>query len=215
LSLEPLSLILNLVFLVVGAVLGVWYTEFKKRPQLIVSGSGTVHRGIKKHSITVTNNHGWIGLSLGPTAVLGRHVHGGVRRGIPIERNAAKDCRAHLFDKATGRPVTGLHWRSRDDPNRYDAAVTIPSGEQASLMLFAALEAVPDRYFVFEPDPTGPDGVKVPPDRVQFSGEHNFEVRISSANAPTITTDVTVRPDYSGHLYVEQRGPRGGGSSLF
>lgn len=199
-----------------GVWLGVWYAEYIRRPQLRFTGGGSARVPFRRDTFTITNEPGWIGVAIGESTILGRRLHSGIRRGLVVDRHPAKQCHAHLIDKAKARPITGLYWHSPDDGDRYESAPTIPGGESRSLMLFAALPSEPTTYFAFEPDASSPFGIRVPEEHVRYTGEHEFEVHINYANGRTLTADVAVTLDYQGNLHVEQRHKGGGrSSSLF
>ena len=51
---------------------------------------------------------------------------------------------------------------------------------------------------------------------LKFTGEGDFEVRVTCSNGAAVSVDIHVRLDYQGNLQVEQRHKSGGrGSSIF
>ncbi len=214
------SFVFGIVAFVLGVALGtwfgVWYAEYVKRPQLRLSGGGSASTPFRRSTLTVNNDPGWIGVGMGESTILGRRIHRGFRRGLAIDRNPAKQCQAQLIDKAKGRTVTSLVWQVRDDPDHYEPLTTLAGGESRVLMLFAAVPSEPSAYFVFEPDAGSPYGIRVPDERLRFTGDNEFEVRVNYSNDSTLRVDVAMTVDYRGNLYVEQRQKgRGGSSSLF
>ena len=82
--------------------------------------------------------------------LFGWKVHRTFEKGLSVERDAAKECRAWLHDKATGRPVAMLWWRGpMDGASDWRQDVDIDSGEGYDLMLLARLESEPLKYFPF------------------------------------------------------------------
>ena len=209
------NILISVASLVVGSVIGAWYTEFIRRPLLAVTGSGSVHKGVHRYSVSVSNLPAFVGITIGSTALLGRRIHRGFRRGLTIDRNPAKQSRAVLVDRTSGRVLMGLHWLIHTEPRSYEATRSIAGGESATVMVFARLPSERSHYFAFQPDPQGPDGVRVPEEHVKFDGERDFELRVNYSNGRIARCDLDVRFDYQGNMHVEQRHSRGRTSALF
>jgi hypothetical protein len=207
-------ILLAIVSLALGVVITGWYTEYAKRPLLRIDGSGSSRSGsVNRFHLTVSNPPTFMGIDLGGTMVLGRRLHAGFRRGLTVDRNPAKHCHAHLYRKPSGDHITGLYWWSG---GRFESAITIQGGDSASVALFARNAFEPPKYFVPQPDPAAPQGIREPEGYLKFTGEGDFEVRVTYSNGATVSVDIRVRLDYQGNLQVEQRHKSGGGgSSIF
>jgi hypothetical protein len=128
-----LSIVLPFVTLVAGA----WLQEFRKRPKLVLSGSGggSVGTTYRSWQVSIQNRPGLLGLSLGETTVLGKNIHRGRTWGLRYDRNASVESRAWLCDEERKEGVDLLHWDMAPADPRYQQFVTIPSGKEARLML--------------------------------------------------------------------------------
>lgn len=128
----------------VGTLVSTWYHFFLHRPKLQVCGSGS---GSTTH-IDLWNEPGLFGLILPETTILGRVIHGRKEFGHVVERNPANQCRAWLYDKESNRAIRPLWWRTSD--GNFTQEVSIKSGEQVSLMVFARLAEEKRKYFVYD-----------------------------------------------------------------
>jgi hypothetical protein len=211
------AVVIPIITLIVGALLGSWYTVWMKRPKLRPSGSsGAGGQDFHSNSIRLRNQPGLLGLNLPETIIFGKQIHGYIERGLTFERTPAKDCRATIHDKKSGRHIAHLWWRrppSSDGGPAWAMDTTIESGEECDLMLFARLTNEPLKYFIFAPqnpvDPSSP--VQVPVEHAKFNDTHEFSVRVSySYNRQKYTFTTIVTKGYDGRL--SHQGPVGGGS---
>jgi hypothetical protein len=211
-----LQVVVPIVTLILGALLGVWFTVYLTRPMLRVTGSGggggASGPGYYTNYASITNSPGLMGISIKPTVLFGKRVHGRLEKGLTVTRNPAEECIANIHDKETGEFIAPLWWRSVDDPDRVVRTVSIKTGEAISLMLFARLNSEPLRYFIYASS-GGFTNVQAPVDEVKFRDTKKFSVRISySYGRQKLEFDVTVRKGYDGRLSWEAVG--GGGGSF-
>jgi hypothetical protein len=197
---------------VLGAVLGAWYSIYLRRPKLGITGGGGgggPGPGHHRNHVTVSNRPGLPGIRLNETAILGWRIHGPIEKGYAVDRDAAKECRATILDKQTGRHIAPLWWRSRS--SEYSNTVTIESGQSYDLMLFARLDSEPLKYFVFASKPETPHELMIPVEEAKFADTHEFAVKITYAyGRQQLRFDITMRKGFDGRLYYE--GKHGGGS---
>lgn len=196
------SIILPIITLVLGVVLGTWFTAYMSRPKLKVVGGGG---GATSTSLRVMNRPGFMGLSLQETVIFGKRISDGIYKGIPIERAAANECVAHLYDKETGDLASVLYWRtvsvSGAGPPR--TVIDLKSGEQADLLVFARKPDDPVKYFVFKPGGESFQAI-VPPDSAMLSETRRFFIRIQySFGRQSLVINVKVRRALEGRLYFE------------
>jgi hypothetical protein len=128
------SIIVPIIRLVLGVVLGTWFTAYVSRPELKAIGGGNGGGGTY---LRIMNRPGFMGLSLQETVIFGKRISNGIYKGIPIEKATANECVAHLNDKDSGDLVSGLYWRPLSDPGRARSVIELRSGEQADLLIFA------------------------------------------------------------------------------
>lgn len=156
-----------------------------------------------------------MGIRFGETVILGKHIHGGLEKGLSIERNAATECTAGILDKETGTYIARLWWwppSGTSDP--WQSMITLRSGESRALMLFARLENEPTRYFIFAPsaDTASPLPCQIPTEDAKFKETHRFVVRITySYGRQTLTFDTTISKEFDGRLRFQLHG-QGAGS---
>lgn len=194
----------SLVTLVIGLVAGAWWAEWRKRPVLKVNGGGAGQTQTYKQSHwTLTNEVGFIGVRVGGTTVLGKRLHSGVRRGIPVLRNPATKCYAHLYDRDTKRLIAPLYWRA--DDGTFVQSATIVGGDTRDLMIFAGVPSEPTKYFPFAPDPTSPQTPLIPPEQARLEGPMRLEVRVTSSTGTLLQESFDVVKDYGGNLHEERR----------
>jgi hypothetical protein len=209
------QILVPIVTLVLGVFLGAGYSQYLQRPRLRLSGSGGgggPGPGYHQTHVCVRNDPGFLGIRISETVVFGKRIHPSFTKGLPVERNTAKECNAVLLDKASGEFVTHLWWRSVVDGRfEWKRLVDLASGESADLMLFARLDAEPTRYFPFDVDNEFAPGPRTPPEEAKFSDTHRFLVRITySYGRQDMSSEAAVVKGYDGRLRWETEG--GGGS---
>jgi hypothetical protein len=165
-----------------GLLIGAWYTIYLRRPKLrIVGGGGGGDQRFRASHINITNEPGRLGMKLGPTILFGRELHGWREFGVSFDRNRAPECRAALFDRKTSQHLAPLWWHSTEPGAPWQQAITLESGAQAELWVFARLTADPTKCFVFEPsDPASPSTEpRVPSDAALIETSREFTIRVS------------------------------------
>ena len=207
------SVVLPIVTLIVGALLGVWFTVYLTRPRLRVTGGGggggASGPGYYANHASITNMPGLMGIRINPTVLFGKTIHGHFEKGLTITRNPAEECIADIHDKETGDFIAPLWWRSPDDPSRVVRIISIRTGQTAELMLFARLNSEHLRYFIYA---SGGDflDVRAPVDEVKFADTKKFSVRIKySCGRQKLEFDAIVRKGYDGRLSYEAGGSGG------
>src|SRR5258708_28126946 len=128
------------IFLVLGFSLGLWASFYVKRPRIIVCGNGsggaTGPDSYCDHRIRIRNTRGWIGLKIGEVEVFGLRITGPRQLGVPVIRDPAERCTAELLDD-DGQRIAHLWWRTLTDPIDEAQYVTLASGDDAELVVFA------------------------------------------------------------------------------
>ena len=176
-----LQIVVPIVTLVLGALLGVWFTVYLARPTLRVTGSGGgggSGPGFYATHANITNSPGLMGIRIKPTVLFGKRVHGSLEKGLTIVRNPADECIANIHDKETEEFIAPLWWRLSDDPDRAVRTVSIKTGQTVSLMLFARLNSEPLRYFIYTSSGKFTD-VQPPVDEAKLRDTKKFSVRVS------------------------------------
>lgn len=197
-----------MIGVILGAVVGFWYSHAVTQSKLEINGSGTGSSGgLVQTQLQVSNNPRFVGLQIGRTIVLGKPLHRGVSQGIIVERVEAKQCTARLIEAESHEHLAQLWWDPTGVPADYKTVVSIPCGTSVSLKLFARRESDVSAYFVFDPDGNGVP--KVPSEDMWFRGNKKFLVEIAYSNGKTLRFHVTVRKSYGGPLYVEHLGGNG------
>lgn len=166
----------NIIFLILGILLGGWYTIFLKRPKLS-KNIGSVGGGgfSQKHSTigaVIHNEHGLIGFDLRPNTIFGRPINSYRRIGLPMERETAKKCMAVLYDRQSGESLGQLWWQLPE--GKMSLTTSIESGESATLMVIARLGEEQDQYFIFKP--RGKDDRSLAEPEFKFTGSMQFEI---------------------------------------
>jgi len=117
----------------------------------------------------------------------------------------AHQCTAVLVEKGMQQGV-GLYWTPTGDVA--SNITTIEPGQQASLRVFARVDADPVHYFPYQPaDASGMP--RVPPPHAQFAGVHSFDLTIYySYGRQRMTFEVGMGVDPNGNLQF--RHPSGG-----
>lgn len=188
-------------------LVGVVTTVYIKRPKLMVTGGGGggsgAEDGFQTYPITVENVPGRVGIPIGQTVLLGFRINRGHWFGLPVMRETAMECVAHLCDR-DGRAISGLWWRSPNDNSKRELVVNIEASQRLDLFLFAQKNNDLPNYFPYTPGPN--DNPRVPP--AKFSGKDDFVVQISYSNGQKVRKfRYTVFDDYqSGHIMVQQKG---------
>lgn len=176
-----LQVFIGVVLLLVGAMAAILIENFIKRPKLVVSGSGGgggPGPGFYRNHITIRNEPGQFGLKLKSTTILGKRVHGSIEMGQVFDRTPAHECRAFLYDKASGESMGLLWWRALPTAEAFTQTITLNSGESAELMLFARLNDERSKYFKFDPESSSETIPKVPDDELKLSDTRDFVVEI-------------------------------------
>ena len=210
-----MTIAIPLVLLVVGTLLAAGFGIYLKRPTLRAVGSGG-GGGQQFHScrVQIRNVPGLFGIRLGETVLFGRILHRPIDKGLPIDRNPAKDCAAWIYDGE--QALTTLWWQSRNTRDAWQQRTTLESGDAAELVLFARLHDEPTQYFIFAPsDPTDPNmNPRVPDAGEKFQATitpREFAVHLVGMDGRRYHVfPVRVRLQ-SGLMYVES----GGGAGSF
>ena len=209
-----IPIITLLVGAVLGALLGRWYGVYQSRPVLTIIGSGGGGGPGPGYHVTharLQNRPGLVGLRLNDSA-FGRRLHGFIERGLPVERNPARECSARLHDKQTGEFIAPLWWRRPEASVPWQISTDLASGEEAELMLFARLHEEPTRYFPFAPADQRVSGAapSVPPAEARFEGTRDFSVEISySYGRQRARFDASVKLGFDGRLSCLLKGAGG------
>lgn len=145
-----------------GAVTSTWHSYYVRRPKLRVIGSGSGGGSFYHNRITISNSPGLLGVRLPETTIFNKNIHSDIEIGLPVDRNPARNCRAWLYDKETNRGIAQLWWQTID--GKMTREVTLESGEQADLMLFARLKDEKRKYFVYQVESSNNPNLKIPDD---------------------------------------------------
>lgn len=211
------SLLGSAVTLLIGTFLGLWLSEFVRRPRLRISGSGSGGSPYSVITATVSNDAGFIGITLGRTIIFGRPVLQHRRWGEVVERHPAL-CSAWITDRDNpDAGGVGLYFRTGDTPPyKYENQVKIAGGEYAHLCLLVVRGEDRRRYFIFAPDS---DGQPVVPEEVDmFNGPRQFVVHLSYSNGHKVDKWLLkITKGLDGHLAYRlsrygKKGELGGGS---
>lgn len=197
------------VSLVAGAFFGLWLGEYVKRPKLIIGGSGggAVHvPGFRIYSVTVANAPGFIGLNIGKTVVFGRSFIQARQLGTFFDRRPSR-CTASLHE-AKDRSGVGLVVTNNQGVS--DGMPVVPTGGHANVYLFARLEAVPDKFFIYQATSAADPTPVVPEPHRQWS-EKDFILRINSDRGTEVEMPVQVHLHLQGTLWISAAG---GGSAF-
>jgi hypothetical protein len=191
----------------VVSILFFWITAYNSRAILRANGSGngsvsTVpgSPGYGYNHLNIENPPGFIGINIGTTVLFGHRIHGGMIKGVPVDRRTAQGCTAELYDIANVH-VAGLWWRVTEDgkPHRYVRTLDIASGEIRELMCFAWQVDDPSYCYAYQPGIIdGPP--RIPPEAGRFGDTREFVVRIMYSRGRQRTTiPVTMRKSYDGN----------------
>jgi hypothetical protein len=193
-----------IITLILGAFLGAWISVFAARPKLKVVGSSSGgNANGYRNQLRIMNRPGLMGITLGPTIILGKRISRGFEKGITVERATANECTAHLYDKETNQVVSLLYWLPMSDQTRMLPTVDIKSGETVELVFFARQDNEPLKYFVYRPAGPSQEAL-VPPDEVKFAESRRFSARILySYGRQKLEFDVAMRKGFDGRLYFE------------
>ena len=169
------------IFLILGFVLGVWGGAYVKRPKLRFVGGGSggsgAPDGYQIYNLTVRNMPGWLGLTIGRTVILGLSISGSHRIGTPVMRDPASKCMADLYD-TKHKFVAPLWWRvPGDGGTKIERFTTLPSGDQAELLVFVQRNSDRPSYFPFAPNGNGEP--KIQADPLRFRDARRFVIRLT------------------------------------
>jgi hypothetical protein len=152
--------------------------------------------------IRLANVPALVGIRLRPTMILGKKVHGYVKKGITVDRLPAKDCTASIHEKESGQFISLLWWLSPNESGHVIRSVTIESGGYADLMIFARLRTEPLRYFIYNSSNGEASQILAPPDEIKFRETKQFFVRVCYGGQK-FEFDVTLRKGLAGELNFE------------
>jgi hypothetical protein len=177
---------IDIISLIIGALLGAflstWHAYWVKRPILHIYGAGgcgSSGLGFHTNHITFTNPQGLLGWRIRESVIFGIRLHRHFEVGLVIDRSPAHECRAFLFEKKNNQIIKQLTWRIKGTQGSYyKDMVTIESGQQADLMLFARLNQEKNKYFVYEPTSLSDYTPKTPDDDEKFNSSMDFVVEI-------------------------------------
>jgi hypothetical protein len=176
------NVFVSIVFLIVGAALGLLFDLYLKRPKLIVAGGGGGGGGTSSHStyVTIASARAGVGFQIRETTIWGRGLWGGRWWGLPIRRDEPGECYAQLLD-AHRKYLSPLYWRVPGSPEPQIRLAELLRGTEVSLLLLAQAPGEPYHYFFFRP---GPDGLTpaVLPVEARLSESRDFIVRVVFAD---------------------------------
>lgn len=197
----------NLVSLVLGVLLGTWFSHFLKRPKLVLNGGGGggAGNGVIINYVTVQNAPGLFGIDVRPTVLFGWKVFNGDTFGFSIDRSSARDCSAWLLDPETKEKLTGLFWRVNGEVKSY---TDIGPGEVVDLILFGKIGSNPSAYFALSTYDA--NGFAVPPPSAYLSDSRKFLVEIVYSPSRKMRFKVEVKRGLDGRLSCYT--PMGGGT---
>lgn len=176
-----MTIIVSLTSLLVGAVLGVWFTEYIRRPNLAISGC-TVSRGagFSMWYLRVTNRPRLLGLSLGETRVAGRRLCRPLRIGVSVLTRPAV-CTATVTSddpSDTAKVVLSLAILGDGDP-RFHHSVELAADQHMLVGVVAQVDADPRRFFVYRPRGSGDELPQAPKsEAAKFEGSKTFRVQV-------------------------------------
>ena len=200
------DLVVGVVSLLVGVLLGSWLDLFLQRPKLALEGWGAGTYA----TLTVTNQPGFFGLSIGRTVILGRPVLSGRRWALSTERLPAR-CNAYITDAENAAHGLPLYFGAPGDNPEPQQFAEIRSGESASIIVFA-VRPEEKRYFIVQPA----NSWEVGPSSVAFDSPHKFIVHIAHDRSDrTLDVPIAVRRNLQGDWYFEVEGPKSARSSTF
>ncbi len=199
-TIDPVSFILGTAF---SVFVGTFYGHFIKRPKLqyVGGGNGRIADGFRATNIRIRNTPGFLGLKIGDTTLFGWRIHNYKEIGTSFDREPARDCRALLFDKTGREIVCPLYWQSPGNPEAWQDVVTLNTGEDAALLLFARQEEELLKYFPYQPEKQGAITPKVPVDEAKFKDTQDFLVEIRySYSKRTLRLPCTMAKGIDGRL---------------
>lgn len=206
----------NIPAFLMGVVLTSLFDFYLKRPKLIVSGGGGGGgsqniQGITKRYVRIKNNPGLFGVALGETKIFGKRIFNRIDKGIIFDRNPAHECRADLYYKQTKQIVAPLVWEQNGNLSQ---SVTLNSGEDASLMIFARENSELLKYFPYRVTNIQTKEVFIPQNDLKFDTAQKFFVRVSYQYGRRIMCfDVEITKDFiNGRLNFNSK--KGGGGSF-
>ena len=187
--------------LVLGTILGVFWTEYLKRPKLRVVGSSGVGReAFLTQALRIGNRPAFLGIRMGETVIVGRRIGQGFQKGLAIDRNTAKECTAWLIDRETKKRVAGLFWH-RPDSTGADLSVSIEPGEYAELWIFARLKDEPLAYFPYRPSDRNTLDPEVPAAAARIHESREFMIEVNySYGQQRLLIPVSVEKQLDGRL---------------
>jgi len=205
---DPISLIIGAIL---SFFIAIWLDFFIKLPKLAVHGwgSGRHQDGTIQNTLSVSNQVGWLGLTIQQTVLFGFRIHTAFRRGIPFETNPARDCRAQLHISESGEHICQLWWRLED--NSVTDVVSIDSGKTASLILFVRRDDNSQNYFPYQPLHRETGEVKFPEPPAIFNGNKKFEIKIHHSHNQIYSYHIEIEQKFNGLLYLKTAT----GSALF
>ena len=86
------QIIFGVVSLLVGVLLGDWFTEYLRRPKLRLDGMLSGGAPYALAGVRISNAPGLLGIRLDETVILGNRLHRFHEWGLTVNRNAAVQC---------------------------------------------------------------------------------------------------------------------------
>jgi len=208
-----LTIICSAVTLVVGMFLGVWYGHFVDRPKLNLAGSmGGSSNGVSVFGVLISNPPGILGLNLRRTMIFGKLIHQSVVKGLPVDRKPANECLAKIRDKESGEHIDLLFWKIDNETRQQ---VTIRSGRECLLPIFARRQTDELRYYIWRPQVGAvPPAPIIGAGAISLMGTRTFTVRIDYSSTRHLEFDLIVRYGLNGEVSVGTDLSSGGGSSF-
>ena len=195
---------------VISYIFGLASTNFLQRPKLTISGSGG---GGSQHEFNVNleNRPGRIGINLNETIIFGKRVHGLIKIGPSFDRRTSYECFGTIMDNDTGDIISQLTWRVADGTLK--RKVTLESGQSANLLIFAATDDDPGKYFIYEWHGNANEPFVVPPANKRFNYSKNFTVIVRDKYDSIVYQDkVTAKITHGGMLTFASK--KGGSTSF-
>lgn len=205
---NPIWLTVLLIF--VSVVTGASFYNHIKRPKLsvIAGGSGGGGPDYMRNEMAIANRPGILGINLGETLIFNKRILPPLCKGLSVDRNTARACRAWLLEMPSKRPITTLWWQVED---RMVQTVNLDTGGSANLMLFARRVDEPLTYFVYQPESPRSPSPMIPDDDVKFRDTREFLIRITySDGQQQLDAPITMRKGNHGRFSWEHNGGGGG-----
>jgi hypothetical protein len=207
---QAADVILNLVFLVLGTVLGsiggVFYGAYMQQPKLRLSGMGNGEsgsKGVRHFVVSLSNDAHFVGLRTPELRtrskiLVKQHLFGHTFRRDAVQAIASIR-RASGVGGGQGLYVSspGVDYQPRDK-------TTVNGGESLSVWLFVTDDRYPGKYFLYQPKSPQDYAAQVPSPEKMLDGEGDYIVHVSYLDDHrSVEFSIFVRKHLNGALYME------------